>query len=64
MTECHRIDVHRHILPPNYVDIVGDNRIGPLILAGKTPEWSPQMSIDAMDRNGIQTALTSLTGAT
>ena len=60
MPECHRIDVHHHILPPNYVDIVGDNRIGPLILAGKTPEWSPQMSIDAMDRNGIQTALTSI----
>ncbi len=60
MTDCHRIDVHHHILPPNYVDIVGDDRIGPLILAGKTPEWTPQMSIEAMDRNGIQTALTSI----
>ncbi len=60
MTDCHRIDVHHHILPPNYVDIVGDDRIGPLILAGKTPEWTPQMSIEAMDRNGIQTAVTSI----
>ena len=60
MENCHRIDVHHHILPPNYVEIVGDDRIGPLILAGKTPEWTPQMSIEAMDRNGIQTALTSI----
>lgn len=60
MSDCHRIDVHHHILPPNYVDIVGDDRIGPLILSGKTPEWTPQMSIEAMDRNGIKTAVTSI----
>jgi predicted TIM-barrel fold metal-dependent hydrolase len=56
----HRIDVHHHILPPEYVSIVGDARIGPLILAGKTPTWSAQMSIDAMERNGIATAITSI----
>ena len=60
MENCHRIDGHHHILPPNYVEIVGDDRNGPLILAGKTPEWTPEMSIEAMDRNGIQTALTSI----
>lgn len=58
--ECHRIDVHHHILPPEYVATVGDDRIGPLILAGKTPEWTPDMSIEAMDRNGIATAVTSI----
>lgn len=56
----HRIDVHHHILPPDYVDTVGDARIGPLILSGKTPEWTPEMSIAAMDRNGIATAITSI----
>lgn len=56
----HRIDVHHHILPPDYVRQVGDDRIGPLILAGKTPEWSPAHSIAAMDRNGIETAVTSI----
>lgn len=56
----HRIDVHHHILPPDYVKIVGDARIGPLILAGRTPQWTPQMSIEAMDRNGIATAVTSI----
>jgi predicted TIM-barrel fold metal-dependent hydrolase len=56
----HRIDVHHHILPPDYVRRVGDERIGPLILAGKTPEWTPAHSIAAMDRNGIETAVTSI----
>ncbi len=58
--QAHRIDVHHHILPPDYVDIVGDERIGPLILSGRTPEWTPEMSIEAMDRNGIATAITSI----
>ncbi len=56
----HRIDVHHHILPPDYVEIVGEERIGPLILSGRTPEWTPEMSIEAMDRNGIATAITSI----
>ncbi len=56
----HRIDVHHHILPPDYVAEVGDDRIGPISVAGKTPDWSPQKSIEAMDRNGIATALTSI----
>lgn len=57
---AHRIDVHHHILPPDYVQTVGDERIGPLILSGKTPEWTPEMSIEAMDRNGIATSITSI----
>ena len=57
---AHRIDVHHHILPPDYVRIVGDDRIGPLLVAGKTPEWTPQHSIEAMDRNGIEKAITSI----
>ena len=58
--EPHRIDVHHHILPPDYVAAVGDDRIGPLILAGRTPEWTPEMSVEAMDRHGIATAVTSI----
>jgi 6-methylsalicylate decarboxylase len=57
---AHRIDVHHHILPPGYVRAVGDDRIGPLIVAGKTPEWTPQHSIEAMDRNGIEKSITSI----
>jgi predicted TIM-barrel fold metal-dependent hydrolase len=57
---AHRIDVHHHILPPDYVRTVGDDRIGPLLVAGKTPEWTPQHSIEAMDRNGIEKSITSI----
>ena len=57
---AHRIDVHHHILPPEYVRTVGDARIGPLIVSGKTPEWTPEISLAAMDRHGIETAITSI----
>jgi 6-methylsalicylate decarboxylase len=60
LTVPSRIDVHHHILPPRYVAEVGDARIGPLIVAGRTPDWSPARSIEAMDRNGIATAVTSI----
>lgn len=56
----HRIDVHHHILPPDYVAAVGDARIGPLILSGRTPQWTPAQSIEVMDRHGIATAVTSM----
>lgn len=57
---AHRIDVHHHILPPEYVRAVGGDQIGRLIVAGKTPVWTPQHSIEAMDRNGIEKAITSM----
>ncbi len=60
MATPHRIDVHHHILPPRYVAEVGDARIGPLIVSGKTPQWSPAQSVEVMDRHGIATAVTSM----
>jgi predicted TIM-barrel fold metal-dependent hydrolase len=59
-TTAKRIDVHHHILPPTYVSRVGPDKIGPLIVSGKVPEWTPQNSIEAMDRNGIAKAVTSI----
>jgi len=56
----HRIDVHHHILPPDYVAEVGHDRIGPISVANKTPDWSPAKSIEVMDRHGIATAVTSI----
>jgi 6-methylsalicylate decarboxylase len=58
-----RIDVHHHFLPPQYMkeeherinfghDSVGTNAL----LA-----WSPSQSIEIMDKNGIATAITSIT---
>ncbi|HWK67276.1 MAG TPA: amidohydrolase family protein [Rhizobiaceae bacterium] len=60
MRPTHRIDVQHHILPPDYVRLVGEESIGRLIVSGRMPEWTPQTSIDAMDRNGIEMAVTSL----
>ncbi len=57
---AHRIDVQHHILPPDYVRIVGEERIGPLMVSGRTPAWSPEISLEAMERNGIAIAVTSI----
>lgn len=54
------IDVHHHILPPEYVAAVGTQNIGGPAGRPTGPEWTPQISIDAMDRAGISTALTSI----
>jgi predicted TIM-barrel fold metal-dependent hydrolase len=56
----HRIDVHHHILPPPYVEAVGEAAIGALLVSGRAPQWTPQASVEAMDRNGIATAVTSM----
>lgn len=57
---AHRIDIHHHILPPDYVEAIGSSRISRLLVSGKTPAWTPQHSIEAMDRSGIEKAITSL----
>ena len=55
-----RIDVHHHILPPDYVKAVGDAAIGAPINRPAGPSWSIADSLEAMDKFGIQTALTSI----
>lgn len=57
---AHRIDIHHHALPPEYVQAIGSDRISQLLVSGKTPTWTAQHSIEAMDRNGIERAITSL----
>ncbi|WFU75453.1 amidohydrolase family protein [Bradyrhizobium sp. CB2312] len=56
----YRVDTHHHFLPPAYVEAVGDRPIARTLVSGRAPAWSPSHSIDAMDRNGIQTAVLSL----
>lgn len=53
------IDIHHHILPPAYLTALGD-RLGPQGLFGSPPQWSPTISIEAMDRNGVRAAITSI----
>jgi 6-methylsalicylate decarboxylase len=55
-SRAHRIDIHHHLLPPKYVDAVAAMRTG-----DRAPPWTAQMSIEDMDKNGIATAVVSLT---
>lgn len=53
------IDVHHHILPHIYVSSLA--KIGITSTNGNPfPQWSARQSIEAMDRNGIRTAITSI----
>ena len=54
------IDLHHHILPPDYVAAVGARNIGEPAGRDNAPQWTPAMSLDAMDAIGIETALTSI----
>ena len=50
----HRIDIHHHIMPPNYVAELRKRGMG------GAPAWSPQRSIEDMDQNGIATSVVAL----
>jgi len=55
----HRIDVHHHIVPREYVEALAE--IG-IHTPGRFPfpDWSPEASLEVMDQNGIAAAITSL----
>jgi predicted TIM-barrel fold metal-dependent hydrolase len=54
-SERFRIDIHHHIAPPAYVAEMKSMLFGP------TLGWSPQRSIEDMDKAGVATAITSIT---
>src|SRR4051794_6097260 len=43
-----RIDVHHHYVPPGYLDAIPRARA-----SGAPPAWTPALSLEDMDRNGI-----------
>src|SRR5882672_6887979 len=49
-----RIDVHHHLMYPGYLDEVVGRR------AGSTFKWSPEMSLEDMDKSGIALSIMSL----
>src|SRR5262245_25932164 len=53
----HRIDVHHHFAPPAWVTEV---RGRPLLQAANTT-WTPEKSIEDMDKGGVAAAVVSVT---
>jgi len=55
----HRIDVHHHLIPAVYADAL--TRLGITEIAGRErPTWSSELSLEVMDRHGIETAVLSI----
>src|SRR5262245_19504023 len=52
-----RIDVHHHFIPKFHVDAMQKpgRRAG-----GAPPKWSPELSIEEMDKSGIATSIVSI----
>jgi 6-methylsalicylate decarboxylase len=57
--ELYRVDVHHHIILPDYVDALSEVGISSA-LGVNLPPWSVESTLEMMDRNGIQVAMTSI----
>lgn len=57
---AHRIDVHHHIVPPRWLAEEQERMATRAMDFGFVARWTPAMSLEAMDRNGIATAVTSI----
>jgi predicted TIM-barrel fold metal-dependent hydrolase len=58
MSSARRIDVHFHLIPQFYKEVVYAAGAGPAI--GRYPDWSPEAALELMDKNDIDVALLSL----
>ena len=58
MTRPRRIDVHHHVVPPDYAQLLRDKGIQPGGI--RLPEWAVPMASKVMDANGIATAILSI----
>jgi len=59
--EAHRIDTHHHVVPPCYLERHRDAILAVAhVHAPKLVEWTPAKSLEAMDRAGVATAITSI----
>lgn len=54
------IDVHHHILPPDYVKVARDRLLSFAPSFAGVLQWTPARSLEQMDKFGIQLAMTSL----
>ncbi|OGT80194.1 MAG: hypothetical protein A3H91_08010 [Gammaproteobacteria bacterium RIFCSPLOWO2_02_FULL_61_13] len=56
----HRIDVHHHIVPPRWLAEEGERMFATAVNFDHVAKWTPEMSLESMDRNGVATAITSV----
>jgi predicted TIM-barrel fold metal-dependent hydrolase len=49
-----RIDVHHHVVPPAYLAEIAERRVG------STAKWTPELSIEDMEKSGIAKSVLSL----
>ena len=55
-----RIDVHHHIVPPRWLAEERERMSNRAMDFDRVAQWTPAQSLEAMDRNGIRTAVTSI----
>ena len=60
MSAPHRIDTHHHIVPPKYYARQPERIMAAAGRNAGIPTWTPAKAIEAMDRCGIATAVTSI----
>ncbi len=60
MAEAHRIDVHHHIIPPRWLAEERERMSGNAMNFEMVARWTPDMSLEVMDKNGVGTAITSI----
>jgi 6-methylsalicylate decarboxylase len=58
--KAHRIDVHHHIVPPRWLAEESERMSNRAMDFASVAKWTPAMSLEAMDRNGIATSITSI----
>ena len=59
-SHAYRIDTHHHILPPTYLAEERERILRTVRVDQSFLQWSPERSLDEMDRNGVATAVTSI----
>jgi hypothetical protein len=55
-----RIDVHHHIVPPRWLAEEGERMAGTATQFETVARWTPLVSLEAMGRSGVATAVTSI----
>jgi 6-methylsalicylate decarboxylase len=58
MPSPRRIDFHVHLIPPFYQEAVYAAGVGPAI--GRYPDWSPELTLELMDKFRTEVAMLSL----